>query len=188
MSFIHLDLNLLGYKGSKKMYYIISPLRIDALQKYKLPVKDKYKNKDYELFYNSKEGQEFLKIVPIRIKSERNKKELIFNLSMDISWISLCYNCDLYVYVMKDSWYYKNLDFWYQMHTNFGNLSKMQKLGLNNNEAFKYKLSNENRYYQGDIETLENNMMNNLKVINLSKNPICGFSVSLMSGIKVLSI
>ena len=92
------------------MRLIISPIKIELLQKYSFP-KDKYGNIDLEKYDSTSEGADFFSITPLVVDRYSNKKELAHHTAIDISWISLCYNCPLYIYVMTDSWYYKNLDF-----------------------------------------------------------------------------
>ncbi len=170
------------------MRYIISSQPLSLLQRIKIPKKDKYGNLDLDLFFSTEDGKNFLSIVPLVLSSVKDKKELFYNVSMDISWISLCYNCDLYIYVMSDNWFYKNLDLNFHRHANFGNCSELQNLHIKYGtydfpEAKMLKLPLEMTYFCGDMCIIEKEISENLKDINLREKPISSYVLNLEKGL-----
>lgn len=164
------------------MFYIISSIELKELQTYEMPIKDKYGNRDSQLFFNSEKGKKFLNITPLRIARVNNKEDVIYNLIMDLKWVGLCYNCPLYIYVCSDRWFYKNIQLQFHRYTNFYKVHKMQECGINSEDIDNYRLLSLNRYYNGDMNKLEEDIRAVLKDVNMVKTPICGYKITANKG------
>lgn len=164
------------------MYYILSAVDLKELQIYEMPLKDKYGNRDSQIFFNSKQGEQFLNIDPLRIAREKDKESTIGSLIMDLKWVSLCYNCPLYMYICSDKWFYKYLKLQVHRYTNFYKVHKMQECGIGSDEKDNYRLPPLNRVYSGDMDKLENDIRTILKDVNMVKTPILGYKITLNAG------
>lgn len=160
------------------MYLIISSVKIDKLMKYDYLNGGKMAREEY---YNTPEAEEFLAITPLIIDPIDDKRYLPSKIAGDISWLSLCYNCPLNIYVMTDNWYYKNLKLLHlRSRRNFGKCSQMQnlhqieKLDLNSSEIDALRVDINTTYYKGDYDTIEREFSKIVldKSFNMRKNPI----------------
>lgn len=170
------------------MFYIISPVSIDELKKFSVPYIKGTGMLDIEGFYASKEGKKFQKISPISIKRVNNKKDLQAQIAADISFISLCYNCPLYIYVMKDSSYFHELSLGFISHNNYGKVNQLFELKMKYNsydfpEAKELKVPMEKTYYKGNLEKIDEAVKTALKPLNLKKNPINAYKLTTKDGI-----
>ena len=172
------------------MYVIISPIRVDKLQKYH------YCNDgtmDFETYTQTSNGIEFSNIAPLIIEPINNKKDLVRQISMDIAWISLCYNIPLYIYIMTDNWYYKNLHLnLLRSRRNFGkctemsNLHHIQRYTLDSTEVQSLRVPLEKSYYKGDMEIIEREVKDKFQNINLRKEPIYAYKLSISEGLVLM--
>lgn len=175
------------------MYYIISPIKLERLQDFNVPIKDKYGNRDTDLFFNSQQGLEFLKYHPLKIKNEKNKLNVIYSLQDDITWISLCYNCPLYIYVLTDSWYLKNLNLDFVNYVNLKRISKMCEYSVKDPKSEKYKVNKKERYFSnGNYDDVSNIVLLELnkwlKNTNLVKTPVLGLKLTVEKGFEKIEI
>ena len=167
------------------MYYIISPKPIDYLKKFKIPYKENSSTRDSMAFYNTDEGKEFLKISPLIISRAPNLKEGAYQAAIDISFISLCYNCTLYIYAMKDNYYYNNLELGFSGYRNLGKLSKLTDSNIDKSiDVNKLKIPMDTTYFKGNIDTIIQSMSESFKDIKFSRNPCYTFRITPKSGIK----
>lgn len=88
------------------MYYILSPIPLEELEKYTPKTHpeliDKYGNVDTEGFYCTPEGQKFYnEIMPLVIKNRPKKVDLMDSMFWDLLFIDLIYNKDYYVYILS---------------------------------------------------------------------------------------
>lgn len=172
------------------MRYIISSQPLSFLLQFEIPKKDKYGNLDTETFYNSRQGKEFLKINPLVLRSVKEKKDLSFQIAMDISWISLCYNCPLYIYIMTDNWFYNNIPFRFFRYSNYGKSAELQKLGqfyggYNFPEIQDLRVDINTTYFNGDMSSIDEHFSKIVKEnINLRDFPIWGYSLTVEEGFK----
>ncbi len=169
------------------MKYIISSEPLHILQQFNIPKKDKYGNPDWDVFYNSNQGCEFLKISPLVISDIKDKKDLVSEIAMDISWISLCYTCDLYIYVMTDRWAIKNLSLRQHKYSNFGKCVKLQQEYVKTNsynsvEVQNLKINPMITYFKGDLNKISEETKNIFMDVNLKENPIWGVKLSATYG------
>lgn len=172
------------------MYVIISPIKIEKLQKYHYMLDGTV---DFETYMQTFEGVEFGNIAPLIIKPIGNKKDLMYQISMDITWISLCYNIPLYIYVMTDNWYYKNLHLSHlRSRTNLGkctemsNLHNIQGYALDSLEVQSLKVPLEKAYYKGNMEVIEREVRDKFQNINLRKESIYAYKLSVLEGIVLM--
>lgn len=172
------------------MYVIISPIKIEKLQKYHYMLDGTV---DFETYMQTSEGMEFGNIAPLVIKPIENKKDLVFQISMDITWISLCYNIPLYIYVMTDNWYYKNLHLSFlRSRVNLGkctemsNLHHIQGYALDSLEVQSLKVPLERAYYKGSMEVIEKEVKDKFQSINLRKEPIYTYKLSILEGLVLI--
>ena len=176
------------------MRLIISPIKIELLQKYDFP-KDKYGNIDLEGYYKTPEGADFFSITPLVIDWYSNKKELAHHAAFDISWLSLCYNCPLYIYVMTDSWYSKNLGFSnLKSRRNFGKCKEMTNLrnikgyDLNSPEINALRIEPNVAYYKNDIDKIEEEVSKIIlnREFNMKEKPIWCIKLTVKSGFSLI--
>ena len=173
------------------MRYIISSQPLHFLQQFEIPKKDNYGNLDLDTFYNSIQGQKFREIKPLVLNYIKERKDLSFQIAMDISWISLCYNCDLYIYIMSDNCYFSMLDLGFHSYKNFGKSAELQRLGQQyGNYNFPgindLKIDINTTYYKGDLQTIEDVVNENIKSINLRKRAIWGYKLSVNNGFNMI--
>lgn len=139
------------------MYYIISKLNFSELEKYKVNRTGFMKNPDFSSFFKTEEGKEFLKLDPIRIEKTGNIEDVIFSLPIDLSFLSMCYNCPLYIYVLDKKTYHKKLNLHMNNHLS---LEKVEEF-LNSKFNDTNELPKSSTYYNGD----ENSMSEALRKI-----------------------
>ena len=156
------------------LWYIISPKKIEYFISLNIPEKDEYGNKDLDLFALTEIGQEFFNLEPLRLGHKTSKKEIISSISTDIAWISMCYNVPLYVYVISDRYYNKNLNLGFSSCTHLSCNKRLQDVlsgvsDYSSEESKKLKIPKENRYainlYE-DVEERITNMLNNMDLKN----------------------
>lgn len=111
------------------MYYVISPIPVNDLKKYHIPFVGKTQTRDIIAFSATDEGKEFMRIAPLRICHESDKKRAIEKAIIDIAWIGLCYNCPLYIAFMSNNAFYSDFDLGLMRHTNFEKCTLMQREG-----------------------------------------------------------
>lgn len=141
----------------------------------KVPKKDKYGNKDLELFSQTKQGQEFFSLEPLKIGHKGSKKDIISSISMDISWISMCYNDPLYVYIISDRYYNRNINLGFSSCTHLSRNKYIQEIdvGISQFDGAKiqnYKLSNDKRYKVHLLEDVEVRVKEWIDGVDLKKN------------------
>lgn len=154
------------------MWYIISPKKIEYFMDLNVPNKDKYGNKDLELFSEMKEGQEFFNLEPLKIGYRKSKKEIINAMSVDISWISICYNTPLYLYVISDRFFNKYINLGLSSCTHLSRNQYIQEvqLGIEGYSIEKAKsliIPKEQRYKVWVLEEVEKKIetwVNSLKL------------------------
>lgn len=159
------------------MYYMISPIPFEDYKKYHVPflVENKY-GRNWNEFYETEEGKEFRSIAPVRMYYQKNRKELLWNVAMDICWISGCYNCPLHVYIMKDKVFHKELDLGYMKYTNFGKCKAME--GSAEEKDFSVRLPRSDTYFQGNMAEIERQVYDAMKPFKLiNNNPIAHYIV-----------
>lgn len=134
------------------MYYIVSPIPIEELKKYK-----NTNPRDIKKFYKTIEGKKFAEINPLIIRQISNKNAGIALVSFDINVIGLCYDCPLYITFLNDKTYYKafNLGIW--EHRNIKKCEDMQENGT------KPEIKIENQYFGGDLSTVLHKCQNDIK-------------------------
>lgn len=96
------------------MYYILSPIPIEELEKYTPKTHpeliDEYGNVDTMEFYHTPEGQKFYtEIMPMVIANRPKKVDLMDSMFWDLLFIDLIYNQDYYVYILSQ----KNFEWFY---------------------------------------------------------------------------
>ena len=163
------------------MFYIISPLNLEQLKKYHIPRADIWGNPDLLNYEKTDEGKEFFNIAPMRIISANTKEQLIFRISTDISFFSMCYNCPLYIYVMNKKTYKKLLNFKIDSHINMGKVQELLKdLHIDNQDK---KIDPKTTYYNSDekviteeLEKLINSISSENYEIYLTKEK--GFTIA----------
>lgn len=153
------------------MWCLISPIDIKELTKIQIPM-DKYKNVDFNLFYNSTDGKYLSSISPMVIKRFKNKSELIHNLSLYIFALSLCYNESLNVYIASDKWWKKNTKIFFN-HTNMGRVRKMQDAEIIGDDISTYMLSKDSpKYFNASVDDIEKHITNILEYTDLKSQDI----------------
>ena len=174
------------------MYLVISKIKIEQLQKYHYQADGKM---SFEEYVNSPEGQEFYHITPLIIMPVKDKKNLAYQIAMDVAWLSLCYNCPLNIYVMTDNWWYKNMHF-LGLHSrrNFGRSSQMSNkchiegYDVGSPEVQAFRVPEESTYYKGDIDVIEQEIAKIVldKSFNLRENPIQHIRVTAKDGFRLV--
>ena len=148
------------------MLYIISPKPLDVLKKYNIPKTGIFRSPDMAKYMMSNEGKEFFNIEPMRIIEVKDKEQLIFRASTDISFFSMCYNCPLYIYVMEDKTYKNLLNYKIKNHFNMGKGQKL--LGDDKKAAEKAKIDPRTTYYNSDEYVITEELR---KVVEASTSP-----------------
>lgn len=143
------------------MLYIISPINLDGLKKYNIPKKGMFGTPDWYQFLTSEEGKEFFDISPMRIIQVENQKQLIFRLSTDVSFLSMCYNCPLYIYIMDNKTYKRVLNYKIKSHFNMGKVQQL--LSDNKKLAEKAKIDPSTTYYNSDDNVITEELTKTLK-------------------------
>ena len=171
------------------MRYVISSQPLYFLQQFEIPKKDKYGNLDLDAFYNSNEGVRFREIKPLVIEYIKNKKDMSFKIAMDISWISLCYNCDLFIYVMSDNFYFDELKLGLHTYRNFGKVTELHNLRYRYNsfdfpEYDELRVDINTTYYKGEMEKINEEVCKILNVVNLREKSLWGYKLSAQKGFK----
>ena len=134
------------------MFYIISPINLEQLKKYHIPKADIWGNPDLISYSSTQEGKDFFNIAPMRIISANNKEQLIFRISTDISFFSMCYNCPLYIYVMNKKTDKKLLNFKIDNHVNMGKVQDLLKdLHIDHQDK---KIDPKTTYYNSDEKVI----------------------------------
>ena len=149
----------------------------------------------FEEYANSPEGKELNSITPLIIMPIKGKKNLVYQISTDISWLSLCYNCPLNIYVMTDNWWYKNMHF-LKLHSrrNFGKSTQMSKkchiegYEVGSPEVQAFRVPQDSTYYKGDMDVIEEEISKIVldKSFNLREKPIQHIRVTARDGFKLL--
>lgn len=166
------------------MYYIISKFPISFWEGVHVPYIDGTQNRDSEKFLKSKIGQKINNNPPLAIKYVNSKKALAYDVAIDVAFMGLCYNCPLYVYIMKDSYYYNHLDIGFVSLRNFGNVSKLTSLpDRTSEEANQLRIDQTTTYYGGDVDTIELVCNEKFKEINLKNSPIWGYTITAEKGL-----
>lgn len=134
-----------------------------------------------------------MKYHPLKIKNEKNKLNVIYSLQDDITWISLCYNCPLYIYVLTDSWYLKNLNLDFVNYVNLKRISKMCEYSVKDPQSEKYKVDEKERYFSnGNYDDVSNIVLLELnkwlKNTNLVKTPVLGLKLTVEKGFEKIEI
>lgn len=171
---------------------MISPMPLSDLQKYSFCGESKSKKSD--IYDESAESKEFTAITPFVLDTAENKKDLGWFLTRDLSWISICYNLPLYVYIMSNRWYYKNVNFGnLRSRRNFGKCSQMQDLhmqgyALDSLELEALRIDSRTRYYANNMEFLEADIKEILSEdrFNLKKHPVIAIRLTVEGGIQIL--
>lgn len=165
------------------MFCILSPVKIEELMKVDIPVKDKYGNADLDSFYSTNQGKEFSLLDPLRTYRFTSKIGVIDEIQKILGVGVVVYNCPLYVYVMSDNWYYKNLS---GMHSvMFSHLYRMveyqkrvNSFGFCDYRTQELRIKDEEMYYQGNFKLLESDIEKVMSVINLREQPLWSFYIS----------
>lgn len=174
------------------MYLVISQVKIEQLQKYHYCADGKM---SFEEYANSPEGKELFAITPLIIDPVKDKKNLAYQIAMDVAWLSLCYNSPLNIYVMIDNWWYKNMHFiGLQSRRNFGKCSQMSNkchlegYAVGSPEVQSFRVPQETTYYQGDIDVIEQEIAKIVldKSFNMREKPIQYIRVTARDGFKLM--
>lgn len=165
------------------MVYVISPKPLEELQKVtaNCPVKDKYKNPDYNAFYTTDNGKKFLSIEPLVMCCYNGKTECLESLAADIAWLGVWYNCPLYVYLMKDTYYFKELPLQYSKYRNFGKAHTAQEIVFAEGYSSP-KLENlrvDNCYFDGCYEETQKAVVKVFEKLSLRESSCYGFLLTL---------
>lgn len=157
------------------MWYIISPKKIEYFLSLNIPKKDKYGNNDLDLFAEMDIGQEFFNLEPLKIGYKTSKKELINSISVDISWISMCYNIPLYIYVISDRYYNKNINLGFSSCTHLSRNQYIQEAqmgmkGYSLDKAKSFIIPKEQRYQINLYEDVEKRISSWINELKLNKN------------------
>lgn len=158
------------------MYYMISPIPFEDYKKYHIPflVGNRY-GRNYNGFYETEEGKEFRSIAPVRMYYQKNKRQMLFDIAMDICWIGCCYNCPLHVYIMKDKVFHNELDLGYMKYTNFGKCKAME--GTPKDKDYSMKLPRNEMYFQGNMSEVEKHVHDVMKFKLNNDTPIIHYIV-----------
>lgn len=174
------------------MYLVISPIKIEKLQKYHYQADGKM---TFEEYANSPEGKEFHNITPLVIEPIQDKKDLAYQIAADVAWLSLCYNSPLYIYVMTDNRWYKNMHFLgLRSKRNFGKCTQMQNLhhlegyDLGSPEVQSFRVPKGSTYYKGDLDVIEKEVSKIVldKSFNMRENPVQCIRLTASGGLKLL--
>lgn len=164
------------------MFCILSQVKIEDLMKISIPVKDKYDNANLSLFYDSNQGKEFSLIDPLKTYRSTNKYSIIDEIQSILGFCAVVYNCPIYIYVMTDNWYYKNLKGMRSvMFSHLYKLTKYQEIvnssGFSDKKAEELRINNKDMYYEGNFDLLESEIIQVMSVINLHKQPLWSFCI-----------
>lgn len=174
------------------MYLVISPIKIEKLQKYHYQADGKM---TFEEYAESPEGKEFHSITPLIIDPVKDKKNLAYQMSMDIAWLSLCYNSPLYIYVMSDNWWYKNMHFLgLRSRRNFGKCTQMSNkchlegYTVGSLEVQSFRVPEDSTYYKGDLDVIVKEVSKIVldKSFNMKENPVQCIRLTASGGLKLL--
>lgn len=163
------------------MYVIIGPKRLEELQHIKFPLNENGML-DCDSFYNTTDGQAFAKIAPFRISHCNAKNKVIESMHSDIAFIGLCYKCPLYVYIVSDSWFYKNVRL--PIHSNLGNVSRLKSYGCGMPDATvtmqnkSLRVNKEESYFNGDYNAILEAVTNIVKAVNLTAKTVWAFKLT----------
>jgi len=167
------------------MYYIISKFDLDFWKTVHVPFIDGTQNRDSHAFWMSSMGRKINDEAPIAIKSVKNKKSLFYDISMDITFMSLCYNCPLYIYVLRDGYYNKELDIGFLSLRNFGKVSELTKLSNRGDSRAKdLMIPLENTYYGGKVEDIQKIVMNVFSTMNFKNKKVFGYKLTIEKGLE----
>lgn len=156
------------------MYYIISPIPFEDYKKFHIPflAENKYQ-RDYNNWYETENGKEFRSISPVRMSYENERKQMLFQIAMDICWIGCCYNCPLHIYIMKDKIFHNELDLGYKRYTNFGKCKAME----GDKKDYSMKLPRTEMYFEGQMAVVEKQVYDVMKFKLTNDNPIAHYIV-----------
>lgn len=171
------------------MYYIISAKPLDYLKQFHIPYVGKTKTRDSEAFYSSTKGKKFLRITPLVISNCNDMRDAAHNIAIDIAYLSLCYNIPLYIYVLSDKSFYKELDIGCVSFRNFGKVAKLTDLHAKYNsydfpEAKELKVDQQNTYYKGNIDEIIKVVAETLPKKKLTNYTCFSFKLTAKRGLK----
>lgn len=157
------------------MYYIISPIPFEDYKKFHIPflAENKYQ-RDYNSWYETENGKEFRSIAPVRMSYEKNRKQMLWEIAMDICYFGCCYNCPLHVYIMNDKIFHKELDLGYAKWTNVGKCRAMERV----DKDYSIKLPRSEMYFEGQMAVVEKQVYDTMKDFKLTNDkPIAHYIV-----------
>ena len=167
------------------MYYIISKFDLDFWKTVHVPFIEGTQNRDSHAFWMSDMGHKINDGAPIAIKSVKDKKSLIHDVSMDVAFMSLCYNCPLYIYVVRDGYYYKELDMGFLSLRNFGKVSELTNRANNRDAKTKeLLLPLENAYYNGKVEDIQTAFNKTFYEMNFKNKKVFGYKLTKEEGLE----
>ena len=110
-----------------------------------------------------------------------SKTECIESLAEDIAWLGVWYNCPLYVYFMKDTYYFKELPLHYAKYRNFGKAHTAQEIVFAEGYSSpKLKDLRVNKcYFDGCYEETQKAVINTFDKLSLRESPCHGFLLTL---------
>lgn len=108
------------------MYSIISPVPFRVIRNISQRYKEELRNKDFycDEFFKSEIGKELLAFHPMRIRHNPNRTIIAQRLGEDIAYMSLTYNCKLYICFIKESSFLKELRLPYDF-ANYGTFNNL---------------------------------------------------------------
>lgn len=140
------------------MYYIISPIKIEELQKLSF--------------------EELAKINPIKILKKETRSKVKDFIIFDFIKLSTSYNCLLYLYVIQDRWYEKNM----KMGTGVENFSSWVRCY----NGYDKSIAREDGYFNCNILRIKNEIYNLFENINLQKQNLFIFYLTVENGFECI--
>lgn len=169
------------------MYYIISKMDLDFWKTVHVPFIEGTQNRDSYAFWMSEMGRKINDSAPIAIKSVKDKKSLAYDISIDIAFMGLCYNCPLYIYVLRDGYYNKDLDIGFLSLRNFGKVSELTNSPDNKSaKAKELLIPVESSYYGGKVEDVMRATANVFSNINFKNKKVFGYKLTVEKGFEAI--
>lgn len=167
------------------MYYIISKFDLDFWKTVHVPFIEKSQNRDSHTFWMSDMGHKIDKEAPIAIKNVKDKKSLMYDIAMDVAFMSLCYNCPLYIYVLKDGYYYKELDIGFVSLRNFGKVSELtDRSNGGDTTAKELLIPVDDTYYKGKVEDIQDAFKKTFSNVSFKSQKVFGYKLTKEEGLK----
>ncbi len=110
---------------------------MSTLQNYAIPLNPITKTPDFRFFFSTIEGKEFANLYPLSLHCIQTKEELKSKILQDIVEITQNYNQELYVYLLKNSFFER--EFAWNL-THYSNIKKETKIP----ECEQYYFGNKN--------------------------------------------